>query len=215
MNNEKDALELTKENLLEGCYHEMGHVLASLITFPKDRKVQSIQFAFNHTNPYEEGFKTVYKLFQWNFPGQWDAFCLSNMGGGVFQQMKRLYNGLQNGSFRMNIVERIMSKSDPDKALLHFFIRKTKPQICGMEEDIKELRNYYWQCRDLGLQKGLLDMKRLKNNAVRTLFPYAKDPKIDAVCNSFCNEVLRKKNNGSVFHKLHVETILYDLDWPS
>lgn len=188
----------------------MGHVLAMLISNPDDPKVQSIQFAFNHENPFDEGFKTVYKTFQWNFPGQWNQFCLTSMAGGVFQQMKSISKALTLEKIHYNFIENLIKLRDKDKAYRHLLKRLVKSNIEGMEEDIKELRSYYWQCRDKGLFKKFLDLDQMKNATIDALFHCLKEPQIDSLCNNICDEILLKySKKHSVFHKVHIETIMY------
>ncbi len=199
----------TKADLLEGCYHEMGHVLATLHFFPKDGRIVGIQFAKNYSGCLFENFNTIYNSYQWSFPSQKDAFTIICIGGGIFQQMKLIYNNSNCRKKGFNLIEKLQAIFNPDKALLHLFKRKVKSEIDGMEIDLDDLRKNYQLMLSWGLIEKDVDLEPYRIKAISLFFPFVKNKKIDALCDDFCNKILNqaKTNCNSIYCLLDIKKI--------
>ena len=80
-----------KKDLIEGCYHEMGHIIAAMTLFPNDKRIKGISFS-RKNNKYPYIFNTELD-FQCEFLLEHIESCtMMYICGGVFQQMKTIYN---------------------------------------------------------------------------------------------------------------------------
>ena len=74
-----------KKDLIEGCYHEMGHIIAAMTLFPNDKRIKGISFS-RKNNKYPYIFNTELD-FQCEFLLEHIESCMMMyICGGVFQQ---------------------------------------------------------------------------------------------------------------------------------
>lgn len=80
-----------KKNLIEGCYHEIGHIIAAMILFPNDKRIKGISFS-RKNNKCAYIFNTELD-FHCEFLIEHIELCtMMYICGGVFQQMKTIHN---------------------------------------------------------------------------------------------------------------------------
>ena len=154
--------------VIEGCYHEMGHIIANMIFFPNDNnRIQGISFSrAGKGHPYR--LSVNLNEFQWSLPSQLEACIMTNISGGIFQQMKTIYN-----RFRC-----ILDKLS-DSNLEIFFQKVIKSQVSGMEEDLKEIKRVHSIAALYGKVSDNLDLEKEKVKAIHILIPFLKDERID------------------------------------
>ena len=154
--------------VIEGCYHEMGHIIANMIFFPNDNnRIQGISFSrVGKGHPYR--LSVNLNEFQWSLPSQLEACIMTNISGGIFQQMKTIYN-----RFRC-----ILDKLS-DSNLEIFFQKVIKSQVSGMEEDLKEIKRVHSIAALYGRVSDNLDLEKEKVKAIHILIPFLKDERID------------------------------------
>ena len=153
---------------IEGCYHEIGHIIATMIFFPNDNeRIQGISFSrVGKGHPYR--LNVHLNEHKWSFPSQLEACIMIHFSGGIFQQMKTIYN-----RFRC-----VLSKLS-DSNLEIFFQKVIKSQVSGMEKDLEEIDRVYSLVHRYGFVRENLDLEKEKVKAIHMLMPYLKDEKID------------------------------------
>ena len=75
------------QDIRDGVYHEIGHVIATKICFPAEDRLDCIRFYKKENGSY--GMAEIWKdSIKFNAYTQLDAFTKVSLSGGVFQQMK-------------------------------------------------------------------------------------------------------------------------------
>ena len=154
--------------VIEGCYHEMGHIIANMIFFPNDNeRIQGISFSrVGKGHPYR--LNVHLNQHKWSLPSQLEACIMIHISGGIFQQMKTTYN-----RFRC-ILDKLSACN------LEIFFRKAiRSQVSGMEMDLEEIDRVYSLVHRCGFVRENLDLEKEKVKAIHMLMPYLKDEKID------------------------------------
>ena len=169
------------ESLLEGCYHEMGHVLATLHFFPDEERVDSISFARKSREGFS--FDTIYNKSHWSFNGQREALIMCCIGGGVFQQMKMKYGELKKHS-EFNLC--------PVDVLRGYFSKFVKCPIEGMEVDMANLNNEYGKLLQHNTDLEPLNLEKEKEKAIDLFMPYLENKKIDKLCEHIVDDIFAK-----------------------
>ena len=157
------------DSLLEGCYHEMGHVLATLHYFPDDNRIKGISFSKNPNGSF--GYDTIYNQFKWSFPSQIEGLIMSCIGGGIFQQMKMFYRKNQ-------------SIDDGD------LLNQIKCPFDGMEGDLAYLYGMYNMLIMRNMTSTTLSLEDEKRKAIKLLLPFMRCGKIDELCEYITNRIL-------------------------
>ena len=147
--------------LIEGCYHEMGHVLATLLFFPEGNRIKGISFSKQTNGSF--GFDTIYNEFKWSFPSQTEALIMGCISGGVFQQMKML-NRRNPGINHENLLKRVKCPYE------------------GMEGDLAYLRKMYDMLIMKNMASVALNLEEEKKKAIKLLLPFVRCGKIDELC---------------------------------
>lgn len=132
--NRKNGWIVNHDSLLEGCYHEMGHILATLYYFPNDERIRCISFSKQQKGCFK--FNTNYNDYQWSLPRQLDAFIMFCVGGGVFQQMMKVVYGRFKKFSVMNVFSRIGLYFNRRK----YLIKHVQCPYKGMEERLVKVR---------------------------------------------------------------------------
>lgn len=171
------------ESLLEGCYHEMGHVLATLHYFPNGEAVMSISFVKKQNGGF--CFYTNYQEIQWSFPSQIEALIMCCIGGGIFQQIKLL-----NCKLKKHPVFDVLSYIRLHYGLRKYLIKHTQCPIDGMEGDMAYLCNMY--SKILRYKKNLepLNLEKEKEKTIDLLMPYLNNKKVDELCQHIVDKIM-------------------------
>lgn len=172
------------ESLLEGCYHEMGHVLATLHYFPDEEKINRISFAKQQNGGFQ--FDTNFHEVSWSLPSQLEAFVMISIGGGIFQQMKMKYGDFKKFS---------ESNQCPVDVLREFFSKQIKCPIDGMEADMDYLNRLYSRLLQYRTDLEPLNLEKEKEKAIDLFIPYWEDKKIDELCEHIVDKIMA--NDGA------------------
>ena len=178
----EDASVVFYQSLLEGCYHEMGHVLAALLFFPKEERIESVSFAKKPNGGF--GFNTNYHVIQWSLPSQKEALIMCSIGGGIFQQMKMIYNDIKGHS---DFCQWSVS------ALRDHLYKNIKCPNDGMEVDLAYLDNLYSELQQYRTDTEPLNLEEEKKKAIDLFMPYLENKKIDEFCVHFANEIMANR----------------------
>lgn len=182
--NRRNVGMVIRESLLEGCYHEMGHVLAMLHFFPDEERVESISFAKKASGGF--GFDMNSHEVSWSLPKQKDAFIMCFIGGGIFQQMKMKYGELKKHS---------EFSQCPVDVLRGYFSKFVKCPIEGMEADMANLNRVYGKLLQNKKVHEPLNLEKEKENAIDLFMPYLENKKIDVLCEHIVDEII--SNGGA------------------
>ncbi len=166
------------ESLIEGCYHEMGHVLAALHYFPDEERVESISFARKLSGGF--GFDTNCQN-RWSLPSQKEALIMCSIGGGIFQQMKLKYGELKKHPE--------FNKCSTD-VLREYFSKFIKCPIEGMEADMANLYHYYSKLLECRNDIEPLNIEEEKEKAIDLFMPYLENKKIDELCEHIVDKIM-------------------------
>ena len=177
-----------RKSYLEGCYHEMGHVLATLLCVPEEDRIKGISFSRQPNGGFK--FETNYKKYQWKFPRQVDALIMCCIGGGVFQQMKLLY-GVCKGKSEFNSKSQITAQFD----LKDYLSQNVKSIIEGMEDDLCYLNEMYTKLLMYKKVSGELNLELEKEKAINLFLPYIECAKIEQLCEHFVDMIY--ESNGT------------------
>ena len=177
-----------RTELMEGCYHEMGHVLAALHYFPNEDRIEGITFTKNPNGSF--GFNTTFNSSKWPILGNKEALIMCCIGGGIFQQMKMLYGKLKKHSL-FNILSYIR---------LHYGLRKylighIQCPYEGMEVDLDNLNQEYRKRLQCGEVSGTLNLEEEKERAVDLFMPYLENKKVDKLCEYIVYKILEHGNS--------------------
>ena len=75
------------QDIRDGVYHEIGHVIATKICFPAEDRLDCIRFYKKENGSY--GMAEIWKdNIKFNAYTQLDAITKVTLSGGIFQQMK-------------------------------------------------------------------------------------------------------------------------------
>ena len=95
------------QDIRDGVYHEIGHVIATKICFPKEDRLDCIRLFKKDNGSY--GMAEVWKdNICFNAYTQLDAITKVTLSGGIFQQMKSLYRDLKEGQLHFSMKEKII-----------------------------------------------------------------------------------------------------------
>lgn len=192
------------ESVLEGCYHEMGHVLATLHYFPDEDRIKSISFTRQQNGSFH--FDTNMKEYQWSLPSQLEALIMCYIGGGVFQQMKMTYNKLKKHPI-IQMRSYLRLQSYPRK----YLIEHTKCPYEGMEDDLSYIKSLYGELIRYGKVIRTLNLEEEKIKAIDMFMPYLKCKKIDELCEQFANRILTSDGlYDTVIEMNEISTYLMD-----
>lgn len=157
------------DSVLEGCYHEMGHVLATLLFFPDDGRIKGISFSKLPNGRFQ--IYTSYNDYKWTLPSQLNALIMCCIGGGIFQQMKMLSRNYTKVYF-----------CDLD--------RRVKCPYEGMEEDLEYLDHMYNLLVSHKKVTKVLDLDEEKKKAITLFMPFIDCQKIDELCEYITSKIL-------------------------
>ena len=119
-----DFININSDSLIDGCYHEIGHILSTILCFPDETDIV-YGFVFERTSRFGLGFNTNINPDSLQFLfDHVDLFAIMCLSGGVFQQMHRLN---KNNAYKLSIDN--LSQSFE---LLHGMV---KANIDGMQAD--------------------------------------------------------------------------------
>ena len=190
-------IENNMKILKEGVYHEIGHVLATLLCFPNENWVHSISLERSSANYC--GVSTVYDHMGIKDVTQFAPFVITALAGGVFQQMKAIQH-----SFGAKVIL-FLSGNRPS---LRYYQRNVKEKIPGMEIDYRYIEAAMkYSSRKWGVNKADVSYKKLKDDCVSLLFPYLESPGTDNLC-EFCIDFFEENwQKGASQLDVDIETI--------
>lgn len=169
--------------VIEGCYHEIGHIIATMIFFPNDNeRIQGISFSrVGKGHPYR--LNVHLNEHKWSLPSQLEACIMIHISGGIFQQMKTTYN-----RFRC-ILDKLSACN-----LEIFFYKVIRSQVSEMKMDLEEIDRVYSLVHGYGFVRENLDLEKEKVKAIHMLMPYLKDEKIDNLVTSYVGMIEQQCN---------------------
>lgn len=170
---------INREELMIGCYHEIGHIIADLFYFPQHPKVEGVIFSKRRRLESKRELK-------WVFPQEKEACAMTLIAGGVFQQMKTLDISQDN----YNAHEKLLNFFSKRIALIRYLQRVVLPEINGMEVDLEYLELFYYEAIRLKRINKPLDLVKVKNEAILMLLPYLANPQVDALSNLIADRII-------------------------
>lgn len=175
-----------KEHLKEGIYHEIGHIIATLLCFPGDDRLKCMQMHLKPNGSY--GIAAVWKEdIKFNYHTQLDAFTNVSFAGGIFQQMMGCYKALKNQGQCFSFKEKLISLINPQKSLYLYFKRNIKPMISGMEVDMNTVLSVYDELKASYQIKSGLDQEKVKCDVIKLLLPFVDKKEIENLCEHCLN----------------------------
>ena len=169
----------TKEDLLEGCYHEVGHLISASLFQPFSDRIVGI--ALNIKPNGARGAAIEFTSTAFNYKnGEYQGYKYLCLSGGVFQQMKLLKNQLDSGLIQYNLCEKILNCKDPKAASMHLYKRMVRIPFEGMEEDLGGLFAIQSSISEHFDEPFDINEERIKT--IELLFPYINCPVIEKLC---------------------------------
>ena len=186
-----------KEQLQEGIYHEIGHIIASWMCFPGEDRVKCLQMKKNPNGSY--GIQVLWKdEIRFNAKTQLDAFCITSLAGGIFQQLQRLFYLYRD---ILDVEDSSPESYNSEDVLRLLSIKEVKSYIPGMEEDMARLLVVFEKIQIKGITEDLfVESARIKT--IDTLLPFVCKPQIESLCmyclDLFWNEGLKRKDKVDI-----------------
>ena len=164
-----DFEEITPDSLLYGAIHEIGHIIAALLCFPK-KHIFEDGFVFHRNSENRYVFNTPFK--QECLPylhAHLDSYAIVCLAGGVFQQMV-VYHQMSKiiGNSFNETESRQKNQFD---AWEMFLCRVVKADFDGMEGDYELIERAISDLKNNGIQTGV-NYEEIKRKAIHYLLPY-------------------------------------------
>lgn len=208
MKRKNDATNIN--DLIDGCYHELGHIIATLIYFQDGKGLKGLSFNPNIKYP----FSAAYNDYQWTFPNEVQAFFMITIGGGVFQQMHHIQEDLSNGRIKYSVIDKLINIFSPQRALIRFFSKRVTVSYPGMEADIKEINDKYdimLRAKSTGhprwanLRLEDITLDSLKVDAIKLFLPFLQCKKVKELC-VYCSQIIKSKIDNGDFTETLIST---------
>lgn len=179
---------IPKDALLEGCYHEIGHIISAFLCFPDKEIVQCFGFYKTYNGGYKFDVRTNPDSIKFHYT-QLELYAIFCLSGGIFQQMAAYLTLHQTGYCDFNEIESCIV--DSDKALEMFFYRMVKAKIDGMENDYDQFEKVNAFVAQQGLP-SVIDYEAIKFKAIHLLFPFLFSKKIKDLSET-CVQIIMEK----------------------
>lgn len=175
------------QDIRDGVYHEIGHVIATKICFPAEDRLDCIRFYKKENGSY--GMAEIWKdSIKFNAYTQLDAFTKVSLSGGVFQQMKSLYSDKRDGQLHFSMKEKVIHTYNKSKAYKSFFQRNVNPRDTTMTEDLGLLLAIYDELFEHKKISSRLNIEKEKSDCIDYLLPFIDSSEIDDLC-EYCTKL--------------------------
>ena len=179
---------ISEDALLDGCYHEIGHIISAFLCFPDKKIVQCFGFYKTYNGGYKFDVRTNLDSISFHYT-QLDLYAIFCLSGGIFQQMVAYLTLHQTGYCDFNEMESCIV--DSAKALETFFYRMVQAKFDGMEHDYDEFEKVKAFIAKQGLP-CVIDYEAIKIKAIHLLFPFLFSKKIKDLSET-CVQIIMEK----------------------
>ena len=170
-----DFEEITPDSLLYGAIHEIGHIIAALLCFPKKHILED-GFVFQRNSENRYKFDTPIKPECLPYlHAHLDSYAIVCLAGGVFQQMVVYHQMSKKIGNSFNETE--SRQKNQFDAWEMFFCRVVKAYSDGMEGDYELINRAISDLKDNVIQNSI-NYEEIKCKAIHNLLPYLFNKRI-------------------------------------